>query len=235
MTTFLLRHASTSYSTRYLVNGDPAVALPLNEEGAAACDRLRGTSPLGDAQVWITSDFQRTRQTARLLTRPAKITLHSDPRLNELDYGDFEGGPFLDYAAWLGRHGPWARPPGSAESQREAFRRMLTGVQEALDHPGPRAIVAHGLLLSLLTWALTEPPGTAIPLFFPEAACLDPLVIADARLHALTGRLIDDLNRNGTSAQPKGGDRTRSGQEGTLILANFDPLPTPPEERPPHA
>jgi probable phosphoglycerate mutase len=235
MTTFLLRHASTSYSSCHQVNGDPGLLLPLNEEGVAACHHLRDTGTLNNARTWITSAFPRAQQTAVLLAGAAQRAFRVDSRLNEIDYGDFEGGPFLDYAAWLGRHGPWKRPPGSAESQREAFTRMLTGLQDALVRPGPRVIITHGLVLSLLTWALSEQPGTAVPLFFPEAPCLEPLVIADARLDRLSARLLDELGASPIRTQPTGGDWPESRQGGMPVLATFDPLRTPPEERSPHA
>lgn len=235
MTTILLRHASTSYSTRHLVNGDPSVRLPLDAEGVAACHVLRASGSLRHPRTWVTSTFPRAQQTTILLAGPAQLEPRIDARLNELDYGDFEGGPFLDYADWLGRHGPYIRPPGSAESQHEAIIRMLTAVRDALRHPGPRVVVAHGLLLSLLTWTMAEPSDEPLPLFFPEAPCLDPLVIADTRLHRLTSRWIDDLTGEGVQAQPTGGGRAESLQAGVPILANFDPLRTPPEERSPHA
>ncbi|WP_435176388.1 histidine phosphatase family protein [Actinacidiphila sp. bgisy145] len=233
MTTFLLRHASTSYSSRHQVNGDPSLRLPLNEEGVAACHRLRDAGTLSSARTWITSAFPRAQQTAVLLAGATQRAFRVDSRLNEIDYGDFEGGPFLDYAAWLGRHGPWKRPPGSAESQREAFTRMLTGLRDALVRPGPRVIITHGLVLSLVTWALSEAPGAAVPLFFPEAPCLEPFVIADARLHRLTARLLYDIGANRIHAQTGGDGSSRPG--GMPVLATFDPLRTPPEERSPHA
>jgi len=235
MTTFLLRHASTSYSSRHQVNGDPSLRLPLNAEGVAACHRLRDTGTLSSARTWITSAFPRAQQTAVLLAGATQRAFRVDSRLNEIDYGDFEGDPFLDYAAWLGRHGPWKRPPGSAESQREAFTRILTGLRDALVRPGPRVIITHGLALSLLTWSLSEPTATAVPLFFPEAPCLEPLVIADTRLHRLTAQLLDEIGASRIHTQPSVGGRPESLQAGVPILANFDPLRTPPEERSPHA
>jgi probable phosphoglycerate mutase len=235
MTTYLLRHASTTYSTRYLVNGDPSVGLRLDPNGVAACERLRDTGSLSGSRTWITSEFPRARQTAGLLINATGTEPRSDPRLNELDYGVFEGSPFLDYATWLGVHGPWVRPQGSAESQREGIARMLTGVQAALTRPGPRVVVAHGLLLSVLGWAVREASDSPMPLFFPEAACLDPLVLSDARLTRLIARLLADLGQTGHHVEPLGGNRTQSGRGRMFILANFDSLPTPPEERPPHA
>ena len=235
MTTFLLRHASTSYSSRHQVNGDPSVSLPLDEEGVAACHRLRDTGTFSGARTWIASAFPRAQQTALLLAGATQRAFGVDPCLNEIDYGDFEGGPFLDYAAWLGRHGPWKRPPGSAESQREALTRMVTGLQAALTRRGPRVIVTHGLLVSLLTWALDEPPGTSVPLFFPEAPCLDPLVLADSRLRSLTVRLLDEIGVRPSHPRPTGGGWRESRQGGMPVVATFDPLRTPPEERSPHA
>ena len=235
MTTYLLRHASTAYSTRYLINGDPGVAVPLDAEGVSGCEHLRDAGSLDGVRQWITSDFPRARQTALLIADAGRAEPRSDPRLNELDYGDFEGGTFLDYATWLGIHGPWVRPPGAAESQREGIARMLSGVQASLICSGPRVVVAHGLLLSVLIWSLPEPPDSAMPLFFPEAPCLEPLVVSDARLHRLTARLIADLDDGRADIEPTGGDRKESSQGGMPILANFDPLRTPPEERFPHA
>jgi probable phosphoglycerate mutase len=235
VTTILIRHASTSYSARYLVNGDPSVRLPISAEGVAACHRLRDSGAVRHPRTWITSAFARTQQTAVLLAGPTQPELHVDARLNEIDYGAFEGGPFLDYAAWLGLHGPFTRPPGAAESQREAFVRMLTGVRNALRLPGPRAVVAHGLLLSLVDWALSVPPGEPLPLFFPEAPCLEPVVVADTRLQALTSRLIDSIDTSGSHTQPTECDWPESRQGEMPVLATFDPLRTPPEERSPHA
>jgi probable phosphoglycerate mutase len=235
MTTILIRHASTKYSTRYLVNGDPKLRLSIDSDGVAACHRLRDSGRLRQPRTWVTSAFARTQQTAVLLAGPMQPQLHVEAGLNEIDYGRFEGGAFLDYAAWLGRHGPCTRPPGAAESQREAFVRMLTAVRSTLRLPGPRAIVAHGLLLSLLVWTLSEPPGEPTPLFFPEAPCLEPLVVADARLRGVTTRLIDSMSANGPHTQPTEGDRPESRRGGMPVLATFDHLRTRPEERPPHA
>jgi probable phosphoglycerate mutase len=235
VTTYLIRHASTTYSTRYLLNGDPSVALPLDPGGIAACERLRAAGSLSGIRTWITSEFPRARQTVALLGGDTGAEPQIDPRLNELDYGAFEGGPFLDYAAWLGFHGPWARPPSATESQRGGIARMLAGVQAALMRSAPRVVVAHGLLLSVLAWALDEAPGTPMPLFFPEAACLDPLVIADARLVRLLARLLAEAGHIDDHEEAQGLNGKQSGRGRMSILANFDPLPTPPEERPPHA
>jgi probable phosphoglycerate mutase len=172
-----------------------------------------------------------------VLLRDASVSpLLIEPLLNELDYGDFEGAPFLDYAPRLQRHGPWVRPPGAGESQREGIQRMLCGLSATLEQSGPRVVVAHGLLLSVLGWHLSCAPGTAIPLFFPEAAHLAPLTMADGPLGTLVDRLLGELDsQSGREPRLPQGNAGILGMEAPSILATVDSLPTPLEEKPPHA
>jgi probable phosphoglycerate mutase len=236
MTTYLIRHGRTDYSSRYLVNGDPTLPLQLDEEGVRTCHTARSTQPVRSVRTWIASAFPRTQQTAAILRNDPTMPPSVNPLLNELDYGNFEGAPFLEYAVWLRQHGPWKRPFGSAESQREAIQRMLHGLRAALEQPGPRIVVAHGLLLSVLGWHLTRSPGAAMPLFFPEAPYLAPLAMADGQLSARTAVLLDEFDaQDRHNHQPAPGDAPIFGTEAPSILATVDSLPTPLEEKPPHA
>lgn len=169
MITYVLRHGQTKHSRRPRVNGDPAKPIPLNAEGRRTLSRGWSSVPLHRVKTWLASEFPRACQTAQLLMGVPAPELIVDPRLNELDYGEFEGGPFLEYAAWLDGHGAQQRPPGARESQHEGIRRMLEGVLASLDHPGPRVLVSHGLLVSVLLWNHDRESGEAAPLLFPEA------------------------------------------------------------------
>ena len=156
MTTYILRHGQTDYSKRYPVNGDPAQPIHLTKEGRQSLSLGWSTLPLHAVRTWLTSEFQRSQQTASLLMGVPTTDLVIDPRLNELDYGKFEGRPFLEYAVWLDCHGPSERPTGGTESQRDGIRRMLAGVLAAVERPGPRVLVAHGLLASVLLWQQSD-------------------------------------------------------------------------------
>ncbi|WP_327655881.1 histidine phosphatase family protein [Streptomyces sp. NBC_00483] len=194
MTTYILRHGQTNYSKRYLVNGDPTKQILLTDEGRQSLGLVWSAVPLRSVATWLTSEFPRARQTALLLMGVPSPEPIVDARLNELDYGDFEGKPFLEYAAWLDAHGPGQCPPGAVESQREGIRRMLTGVLAALEPPGPRVLVGHGLLLSVLHWHRNRATDEAMPLFFPEAPYVEPLVLLDDELPLLVTELMDDLD-----------------------------------------
>jgi probable phosphoglycerate mutase len=195
MRTHILRHGQTEYSKKHLVNGDPSAPVQLSEEGVRSCQRAWNVLPLHSIRTWVASGFPRAQQTARLLTGVPTAELVVEPRLNELDYGEFESGPWLGYGDWLDHHGAWRRPPGAAESQREGIRRMLLGVKECLALPGPRLIVGHGLLMSVLLWQQNRSgAGETVPLYFPEAPCLQPLDVADDVLGGWIAELLSDLD-----------------------------------------
>lgn len=230
MTTRLLRHGRTEYSARYLVNGDPAVPLRLDEEGVRACHAARSSLPVDSTQTWIASAFPRAQQTAALLlgddARPPVV----NPLLNELDYGDFEGAPFLEYAAWLQQNGPWAKPPGAGESQREGIHRMLLGLMATLEELGPRVVVAHGLLLSVLDWHLSRTRGSAMPLFFPEAPCLAPLTMDDDQMGRHAAALLAELDTQDRRPGWTPDHVPILRADAASTLANVDPPNKPLEE-----
>jgi probable phosphoglycerate mutase len=196
--TYLLRHAPSVYSVNYRVNGDSTVPVPLTAAGVAACQAARTSVSHDVAGSCVTSTFDRCVRTGELVTA-GQVEVSRDARLNELDYGAFEDGAFLDYAHWLAEHGPNSRPPSARESQTEGIARMLTGLRAVAERPAPRLVVAHGLLVSVIRWARLHPYQPLTEVFLPTVPCLTPLVIVDAELRALTEWLLCDLD-HGTSS-----------------------------------
>lgn len=192
MTTYLVRHAPTAYSVAYRVNGDPSADVPLTREGEVECPQARSALPVNEITTCATSPLPRCRRTAELLLGGA-TSISCDERLGELDYGVFEGGEFLAYARWLAENGPYACPHGARESQADAISRMLTGLRAVLERPGPRLVVAHGLLVSVLQWAREHPGEPLIDVFLPSAPSLTPMSVADDELRTTATRLLDDL------------------------------------------
>ncbi|MCL7492841.1 histidine phosphatase family protein [Streptomyces sp. MCA2] len=238
MTTHILRHGQTDYSKRYLINGDPAQCIRLNEEGRSSLSGAWSVLPLHSVTTWLTSEFPRARQTASLLMAVPSAALVIDARLNELDYGVFEGKSFLEYASWLDKHGSSQRPPGAAESQREGIRRMLTGVLAAVEHPGPRVLVGHGLLVSFLLWDRHRTGNEAMPLFFPEAPYLEPVAISDDELPILITALMDDLDSGNLREATGGSDASILRVSEGPAVATVDPVSPshPPDQKDlPHA
>ncbi|SED43064.1 histidine phosphatase family protein [Streptomyces sp. 2314.4] len=236
MTTYLLRHGQTNHSRRYIVNGDPSQPIHLTEEGRRSLCNVWSAVPLRSVRTWLTSEFPRAQQTASLLTGVPAPDLVIDTRLNELDYGDFEGSPFLEYASWLDAHGPTHRPPGGTESQREGIHRMLTGVLAALEHPGPRVLVGHGLLLSVLLWYRDRAEVEAMPLFFPEAPYVEPIGIPDDDLPERVTALLSDLETSVRRDRASDRDAGKFRIEGGSAVATVDSVSHPPDHKDsPHA
>jgi probable phosphoglycerate mutase len=188
MMTHLLRHGRTAYSQAHRLNGDPGAGVLLDGVGWQQCQTASVALPLDNIASWVSSTFPRALQTVRLLRGSQRAPVSTFAQLNELNYGDFEGQPFHVYAAWLRRHGPRARPPGGTESQHEGISRMLEGLRQALQLPGPRLVVTHGLLLSVLAAG-----SCASEVFFPEAGYLEPVSLPDPVLTDLLERLGQDV------------------------------------------
>ncbi|MBT2453657.1 histidine phosphatase family protein [Streptomyces sp. ISL-86] len=188
-TTYLIRHAQTSYSARHLVNGSLRVDVPLDAEGLAASRAFRPGWLAGIASC-RTSGFTRTHQTAEALLAGRVVPVDADRRLNEIDYGAFEGGPWLAYGDWLRSAGRGAVPPGGSESWRDSVGRMLDGLLDCLAQPGPRLVVGHGLLGSVAR-CLADPQASADGHALPEAPYLEPLALTDDQLV----RLVADGRR----------------------------------------
>lgn len=191
MLIYILRHGRTTYSATYRVNGDPRVPVTLDDRGVAQCHAARATLPLAGIASCVCSPFPRTQQTAELLTRGYQIPIRVNDHLAELDYGQFEGRPFTEYAGWLAGHGGWARPPGAAEAQREGIRRMMSGLRAELQHAGPLLVVTHGLPVSVLRHG--RPLDDL--LFLPEAPYVAPVTFTPDELRRLLDELDSELER----------------------------------------
>lgn len=181
-----LRHGRTAPSASHLVNGDRNTPVHLDEVGRRQCAAISGEEWLDAVSVSVTSRFPRTAQTADLVLgrrRPRRVV---EPRFDEIDYGSFEGGPWAAYGDWLATAGRHARPPGASESLQEATQRFTEGLAAVLALPGPRLVVGHGLMLSILLH-LTESPGV-LEDRLPEAPYVSPLCIADDALRSVLGR-----------------------------------------------
>lgn len=216
LTTFLIRHGRTDYSARYLVTATHS--LHPTRQGRRMCLLRRpadGTSPLHtdvDRQSARSNPADRSDPQERPPT-----CLSINPPLNELGYGAFEGAP---------------RPPEAGESHREGIRRMILRLVAALEQPGPRIVIAHGLLLPVLGWHMARTPGAAMPPFFPEALHLVPLAMLDDHLADRASSLLEELDAQVHPDQPAPGDSLIFGAGTAPILATFDSLSAPLEETP---
>lgn len=93
MTTFyFVRHGQTLANASGLKQGQINTEnTVLNETGIQQVTRLAEHFNLGFAQHLVASPLNRTQQTAILLNKTAQLPLHTDERLLEISYGQWDG------------------------------------------------------------------------------------------------------------------------------------------------
>ncbi|MFA5700515.1 MAG: histidine phosphatase family protein [Desulfuromonas sp.] len=177
----LIRHAAigAQWRGRYIGRRD----VPLSDAGVAQAQQLAQRLTAPDTQpiqrLWC-SPAQRARQTAHPLVQrlecppsaqaavPASIPVTFDPRLHEIDFGQWEGLTFAQILCqdphlveqWAAFAATFCFPAGEALSQ---FHQRVNGVAAAIhaETCSHLAIVSHGgvlrsLLCALLRWPLQD-------------------------------------------------------------------------------
>ena len=153
----LIRHAESSWNAagRWQGHGDP----PLSDRGRAQANALARELARETIDVLVSSDLRRAAETAAILGEARGLRPELNPRLRELDLGDWEGLTRDQIERTAGNvlrrfdAGDLDVRPGGGENLREIEQRAFSIVAELVDaHPGRRlAIVTHlGVIRALL-------------------------------------------------------------------------------------
>ena len=153
----LIRHAESSWNAtgRWQGHGDP----PLSDRGRAQANALARELARETIDVLVSSDLRRAAETAAILGKARGLRPELNPRLRELDVGDWEGLTRDQIERTAGNAlrrfdaGDLDVRPGGGETLREISERASSVVTELVDaHPGRRlAVVTHlGVIRALL-------------------------------------------------------------------------------------
>jgi len=150
----LIRHGQTDWNLEGRYQGQSDV--PLNEKGL---EQAKSLIEKLDGQTFAaiySSDLERARQTAEPVAKTLGMTVNIEPRLREINQGQWEGVLVENIKAryaevWSKRTEDPAnvRPPGG-----ETVREVATRVYAALDdiaqkYPGENVlVVSHGLSIA---------------------------------------------------------------------------------------
>ncbi len=198
MNLLLIRHGQTNWNLEQRFQGQSDI--PLNETGrkqaAALAERLAAET----FDAVYTSDLQRATETAKII---CASPIHPDPRLREVNFGDWEGLTYDEIkakhpetlAAWEADIFKNAPPHG------ETLEGLAERVQFILDelrakHQDQRIlIVAHGGVLQTLICLALKLPPTMYWQFHLSTASLSEVAFYPA------GAILNSLND--TSHLPK--------------------------------
>lgn len=151
-----IRHGETDWNREARWQGQADV--PLNPSGREQAKRMaEELSRRMRVDVIYSSDLSRAHDTALALAGATGAPVHLDPRLREVDQGEWQGKRVLDireqYADLFARRlaDPWLVAPPGGESAAQVAERMKAALHQIVArHPGQViAIVSHGFVLAV--------------------------------------------------------------------------------------
>jgi broad specificity phosphatase PhoE len=142
----LARHGESELSVVGTVNGDPAIACALTPTGEEQARHLGQRLADTDIDLCVTSEFERAQRTADLALAGRDFRRLVLPELNDVRFGQFEGGTLADYREWAAANDPTVEAPGGGESRSGTVLRYVEGYRKILARPERTIlVVAHGL------------------------------------------------------------------------------------------
>jgi broad specificity phosphatase PhoE len=128
------RHAESTLNHERRVNGDPSRAVGLTEQGREEARQLGVQLANVPVDVCVHTRFPRTRETAEIALSGRDAPLLTEPLLDDIDVGDFDGAPVEEYREWKHAH-PRSVPFPGGESLDDAASRYAQGWARLLALP----------------------------------------------------------------------------------------------------
>jgi broad specificity phosphatase PhoE len=158
---YILRHGQTNYQANKSGFAYPRADSPkvkLTKKGAKQVRIAAGKLKREDIDLIYSSDFYRTRQTAKIAARELGQRVFFDQRLRDIDLGTYHGGPkkYFHRDFPLTRKKVFFKKTPQGESWSECQKRMVNFLKE-IDRKYKRKIIliiSHGDPLWLLEGAL---------------------------------------------------------------------------------
>jgi broad specificity phosphatase PhoE len=180
------RHGESEFSARGALNGDITVPCGLTPAGLEQARSLGAALADEPFELCVTSEFQRTRETADEVLRGRDIPRLVVPELNDPRYGPYEERQIEEYRDWAANASSRESPGEGGESRyaiveryAQAFRILLARPEDAI------LIVAHSLPIAYALHARAgKPPEARVPL--AEYATPYPFAAWELRRAAIT-------------------------------------------------
>ena len=176
MRIILVRHGKTDMNAAKIIQGH--LDGKLIEEGKEQARKAAAWLRHEKIDVIYSSDLSRARETAEIIAREHGLSVITDRRLRERNWGEAQGKPRHVLSKLISR----GEMPSGAETDRELVERVKSFVDEMMErHNGTVAIVSHGGTLRALKKVITN----------------DPRKIEDIERHSNTGITIIDVDELG--------------------------------------
>ena len=192
----MARHAESVFNVRGVLNGDPSVPGALTERGRDQARRLGQMLAAESMDICVTTDFERTRETADRAFADRAIPRLVVSELDDPPNGAFELRPATEPTEWRTLQGPYVPIPGTGRTEREHILAMLPGVVLLLARPEPTIVaILHGWFVSWITGATTAGASASDPSLarrWPTPEHATPIEVARTELE----RAVEELSRD---------------------------------------
>jgi alpha-ribazole phosphatase len=178
----LVRHAESVFSAQGLATGRVDVRCPLSARGVAQARALAQDLADEDIDLCVTSELERTHQTADIALADKAVPRIVVPELNDPLYGRYESGPLDAYIAWALANDSAAEPPGGGEQRQKLVARYAVGFRKLLARPERTIlVVTHSLPAAYVLMARAgRDPAPHVPL------------VEYAKIHVISARELAD-------------------------------------------
>mgnify|MGYP004531642883 CR=1 FL=1 len=180
-TIFLVRHAAHDNVGGFLAGRTPGIRLGV--EGRAQADRLGQRMRRESVDAVIASPRERTQETAGAVASSRSLTVETDARLDEIDFGEAWSGKTWDTLnadpAWI----RWNEERGTArtiggESMGEVQQRAVAAIADASQRfdEGAVVLVTHADIIKAVVCHVLGLPLGQVHRFDINPASITPMV-----------------------------------------------------------
>ena len=146
----LIRHGQTDANLHHIVQGQSDTSL--NETGRRQAKKVAMELKEYKANLIISSDLKRAKETAYIISKECKIPIIFDERLREMNLGMWEGKSFEEVMNQPSSE-IWEKTPSKwkiegSETLKEVQERMVSAIQEFSEKYGDIIVVSHGIAIS---------------------------------------------------------------------------------------
>lgn len=151
---FLLRHGEALSNQRLIISCWPEKFYnPLTKKGEKQTKKASQKLKKENIDLIFSSDLNRTRQAAEIVSKELNLPIYFDKRLREINSGIFKGRPIIEYEKIFSKEEEkFSKRPPKGESWNDVRKRMLDFLKELeKKHKNKNIlIISHGDPLWLL-------------------------------------------------------------------------------------
>ncbi|MHB1865387.1 MAG: histidine phosphatase family protein [Candidatus Saccharimonadales bacterium] len=156
MKVYVARHAETNYNVLGLCNDSPKVNVYLTEKGIKQAELLAESLKDAKFEIIITSEFPRTKETARIVNKFHHAPTIEDVRINDLITG-FEGKPVEDFRrARRSAENRWTVRLNGGESFEDEKLRVIAFLKDLKLRPEKCILVVTHQAIARLLYAVVN-------------------------------------------------------------------------------